>query len=435
MVRFRVTPHPSEAQVLQGQNLARTMYTIGAEAGGGGGNRQYVPVFLGVVMDQSGSMEGSKLESAKEALIRLLHEVPDTDSVVVHITLFSDYAEEFMPPKTGREIEREMGSLTHRVRSINAGGQTSLGSGLRIALEASRRYPEYERRVLMITDGKQEGPVPITDAYRAADELASARIRIDAWGVGNGWEADELRTIAHTTGGEAEVVPNARDLAEAVTELFTDVRSTVASNVRLVLNTPVGTQIRSVRQVYPSVQDRAAEQVNEQKWVISIGSLGNDEPKFVIELETTPRSNNIPFRILVPTVLYNIGNEEQVDELDRSSWFFVRWVGSPTEIKMDEQLTRFTGEEEIASLSKEGFALLDMGAVDEATAKLSAALQKAVQINSPQAVVLSAVINPRTGKLVSTNASDAVNKTGKLHTGKTGKIMAGTGKLPTPQKQ
>jgi uncharacterized protein YegL len=410
------------------------MYSIGADAGGGGGGRQNVPVFLGVVMDQSGSMEGSKLESAKEALIRLLHEVPDNDSVVVHITLFSDYAEELMPARTGREIEREMGSLTSRIRGINAGGQTSLGSGLRVSLEASRRYPEYERRVLMITDGKQEGPVPITDAYQAADELARARLRIDAWGVGNGWEADELRTIAHTTGGEAEVVPNARDLAEAVTALFTDVRSTVASDVRLVLNTPVGTRIRSVRQVYPSVQDRAAEQVNEQKWVISVGSLGTEEPKFVIELETTPRSNDIPFRILVPTVLYNLGTQEQVDELDRSSWFFVRWVGSPGQIKMDEQLTRFTGEEEIAALSKEGFALLDMGAVDEATAKLSAALQRATQINSPQAVVLSAVINPRTGKLVSTNASDAVNKTGKLHTGKTGKIMAGTGKLPTPQK-
>ncbi|HEX8219692.1 MAG TPA: vWA domain-containing protein [Chloroflexia bacterium] len=434
MVRFRVVPHPAEAQVLQGQNLARTMYSIGADAGGGGGGRQNVPVFLGVVMDQSGSMEGSKLESAKEALIRLLHEVPDNDSVVVHITLFSDYAEELMPARTGREIEREMGSLTSRIRGINAGGQTSLGSGLRVSLEASRRYPEYERRVLMITDGKQEGPVPITDAYQAADELARARLRIDAWGVGNGWEADELRTIAHTTGGEAEVVPNARDLAEAVTALFTDVRSTVASDVRLVLNTPVGTRIRSVRQVYPSVQDRAAEQVNEQKWVISVGSLGTEEPKFVIELETTPRSNDIPFRILVPTVLYNLGTQEQVDELDRSSWFFVRWVGSPGQIKMDEQLTRFTGEEEIAALSKEGFALLDMGAVDEATAKLSAALQRATQINSPQAVVLSAVINPRTGKLVSTNASDAVNKTGKLHTGKTGKIMAGTGKLPTPQK-
>jgi len=207
----------------------------------------------------------------------------------------------------------------------------------------------------------------------------------------------------------------------------------MASNVRLILNTPVGTRITSVRQVYPSVQDRAAQQENEQKWIIHIGALGNEEPKFVIELDTTPRNNDIPFRILVPTVLYNIGNEELADELDRSAWFFVKWVGTPGEVKMDPQLTRFTGEEEIATLSQEGFALLDMGAVDEATAKLSAALARAVQINSPQAAVLNAVINPKTGKLVSTNANDAINKTGRLHTGKTGKIMAGTGKLPGPQ--
>ncbi len=74
MVKFHVTPHPSEAQVLQGQNLARTMYEITAEEGGGGPQAN-VPVFLGVVLDQSGSMEGSKLAAAKEALLRLLNQV------------------------------------------------------------------------------------------------------------------------------------------------------------------------------------------------------------------------------------------------------------------------------------------------------------------------------------------------------------------------
>ncbi|MEO8285916.1 MAG: VWA domain-containing protein [Chloroflexota bacterium] len=430
MVKFRVTPHPGEAQVLQGQNLARALYDIGADEDGAGGSAGSVPVFLGVVLDESGSMEGQKLAAAKEALLRLLHQVPASDNVIIHITLFSDQAEEFMPPMTGRALSQQMDQLSRRVENISAGGATSLGSGLRVVLRASRPYSEYERRVLMITDGKQEGTLPVSDAYNAANELGGAGIRVDAWGVGMGWEADQLRTIAHNTGGEADALPDAHGLADAVTELFTDVQSTKASNVRLVLNTPVGTQIRSVRQVYPSVQDRAAQQLSDQKWVIPIGSLTQDEPKFVIELETTPRNTDIPFRILVPTVLYNLGSEELADELDRSSWFFVRWVGSPNQVKMDEQLTRYTGEEEVASLSQEGFALLEMGAVDEATAKLSAALTRAVQINSPQAVVLSAVINPQTGRLVSTNAGDAINKTGKLHTGKTGKILSSTGKLP-----
>ncbi|MDQ6694169.1 MAG: VWA domain-containing protein [Chloroflexota bacterium] len=430
MVQFRVTPHPSEAQVLQAHADARVMYTVGADASGDGAK---VPLFLGIVMDQSGSMEGQKIASAKDALTRLLQQVPNDDNTVVHVTLFSDHAEELIPAQTGRDIGRNMAQLSRLIYNINAGGATSLGSGLRVALRASQPYAEYERRVLMITDGKQESTVPIEDAYTAAQELAHAGIRIDAWGVGQAWEAEQLRTIAHTTGGEADVIPDASGLATAVGQLFTEVQSTMASNVRLVLNTPVGTQIKSVRQVYPSVQDRAAQQINEQKWTINIGALGSDEPKFVIELETTPRANDIPFRILVPTILYNVGSQELADELDRSAWFFVRWVGSPGQVKMDPQLTRFTGEEEVAALSQEGFALLDMGAVNEATAKLSAALQRAVQINSPQAVVLSAVVNPQTGKLVSTNADSTINKTGKLHTGKTGKIMAATGKLPGQQ--
>src|SRR5438552_17226992 len=82
MVKFNVTPHPGEAQVLQGQNLARVLYSIGAEGGGGS-----VPIFLGVVLDVSGSMQGQKLDAAKDALMRLLGRVPPSDNVAVHITL------------------------------------------------------------------------------------------------------------------------------------------------------------------------------------------------------------------------------------------------------------------------------------------------------------------------------------------------------------
>lgn len=429
MANFKVIPHPSEAQVLQGQNLARTLYTIGVDAEGGGGGGD-LPVFLGVVMDKSGSMEGPKIYAAKEALLKLLERVPPTDDVVVHISLFSSDAFELSAPMTGRQLAGEMQDVTRRIKNIRADGATSMGRGLRVAKHAAGYYPNFERRVLLISDGMQQGDEPIESVYEASRELSEMGARIDAWGVGNDWDADELRTIAHTTGGEADVIPDAAGLADAVAELFEEVQTTKAGNVRLLLQTPKGTTIRSVRQVFPSVQDRAARQLDEQRWEVPVGSLSKEEPKFVVEIETTPRGTNVPFRILVPTVMYSVGGQDQVDELDRSSWFFVKWVGTPGEVQMDEELTRFTGEEEIASLSKEGFALLDMGAVEQATAKLSAALQKAIQINSPQAQVLSSVVNQKTGKLVSTNAGAAVNKTGKLHTGKTGKLLAGTGKLP-----
>src|SRR4051794_3532879 len=122
MVKFRVTPHPAEAQVLQGQGLARVLYSIGAEAGG---PAESVPVFLGVVMDESGSMEGSKLAAAKEALLRLLHQVPASDNVVVQITLFSDQAEEFIRPMSGLELNRSLEQLSRQVSGISAGGATS----------------------------------------------------------------------------------------------------------------------------------------------------------------------------------------------------------------------------------------------------------------------------------------------------------------------
>jgi len=125
-----------------------------------------------------------------------------------------------------------------------------------VALEASRPYSEYERRVLMITDGKQEGTCRSATHTRQPGSWAGGD-QGDAWGVGHAWEADQLRTIAHTTGGEADVIPDAAP-PEAVEELFTDVQSTIRATSGCAHH-PVGTQIRSVRQVYPSVQDRAAQ--------------------------------------------------------------------------------------------------------------------------------------------------------------------------------
>src|SRR5690348_9981616 len=141
MVTFRVTPRPAEAQVLQGQSLSRTLYSVGVDQAGA----ETVPVFLGVSMDQSGSMSGSKLEAAKQALLNLLHQVPPTDDVVVHITLFSTTAHELMPAMTGRQLNSQIGEVVRRVHNISASGATSLGSGLRVELRASAAYPQYER--------------------------------------------------------------------------------------------------------------------------------------------------------------------------------------------------------------------------------------------------------------------------------------------------
>lgn len=430
MVRFKVNPHPSEATVLNGRDSVRTLYSVGIEPDSGADGEQELPVFWGVVLDRSGSMNGQNIRDAKRALKGLLGRIPPRADTVVHLVLFSNDAEELYPPMTGVELSQRRRRLEQDIDRIQAGGGTSLGTGLRLVGDAARAYSGYERRVLLVTDGKQESELPVEDAYDAARSLARNKIRIDAWGVGFDWKAEELRTIAHATGGEADVIPTAQELEAAVGELFEEVKGTRASDVRLVLESPKGTTIRGVRQVFPSVQDRAPSQESERRWVIPVGAIGSEEYKFIVEVETPPRQTDLPFRILVPTVLYRLGEEEGAAELDKSSWFFVKWVKTPQEVAMDAQLSRFTGEEEVASLSQEGFALLAVGEVQAATGKLKAALDKAQEVGSPQAEVLAGVVNPATGRLVSSDPNAAVNKTGRLHTGKTGRIAASTGKLP-----
>ena len=158
--------------------------TSGADEGGGPAGESSVPVFLSVVLDQSGSMEGQKLSAAKEALLRLLNQVPPSANIIIQITLFSDDAVEFLAPMSGAELQRRIATVTRSVENISAGGATSLGSGLRVAFGRRGRTRITCGAVLMITDGKAGRHRAVSDAYNAARSLAQAGIRVARLGRG-----------------------------------------------------------------------------------------------------------------------------------------------------------------------------------------------------------------------------------------------------------
>src|SRR5208282_1322816 len=98
-------------------------------AAGGPGASQRAPLALVVVLDTSGSMEGEKIDRAKDSVLGLMRDMRDDDEIA--FVRYSSDAELIQPLA---HLGQVRGSLAARVRRLDAGGGTNIPSGLSMGL-------------------------------------------------------------------------------------------------------------------------------------------------------------------------------------------------------------------------------------------------------------------------------------------------------------
>ena len=129
------------------------------------------PLKLGLVLDRSGSMEGEKLDVAKEAAAWLVERLQPTDEVALvaydsHVHLLAPLA------------PVEPAQLTHAIGSLRAGSMTNLSGGwLRGLDELERADGNGTRKILLLTDGlANEGITDPASSSRSRPAPAGAAL-------------------------------------------------------------------------------------------------------------------------------------------------------------------------------------------------------------------------------------------------------------------
>ena len=107
------------------------------------------PVNAAVVLDISGSMSGSKIDSAKEAakiLIKKMHP-DDIISVIIYQTSASLLVD--------ADYVRNQHDIFSKIDSLNAGGNTALYDGVTLGAEEIQRFltDNSVNRVILLSDG------------------------------------------------------------------------------------------------------------------------------------------------------------------------------------------------------------------------------------------------------------------------------------------
>jgi Ca-activated chloride channel homolog len=182
--------------------------------------RDDVPVSMGLLIDNSGSMRTlrARVETAALAFVRASN--PDDEVFVVN---FADKVRVDVP------MTRDIQAVEAGVSRVDSIGGTALRDAVRLAEEYLQQHATRDRHVLLvITDGKDNASVATVKQIEAASEHSETAVfGIGLFGDGHGSTKEgrrELDTLTLRTGGIAYYPESADQIESVALDLARQVR-------------------------------------------------------------------------------------------------------------------------------------------------------------------------------------------------------------------
>ena len=152
-------------------------------------------IALALVIDRSGSMQGPKLEAAKESA-RVTAEVLSSNDFITVIA-FDSEAQIYVPMTRASNRMR----ISNDIARLNAGGGTNIYPGLKVAFEQLSAVNAKVKHVILMTDGE----APTDGLAELVGEMRSARITVSCVGV-QGADRNMLAMISDAGEGRLYMV-------------------------------------------------------------------------------------------------------------------------------------------------------------------------------------------------------------------------------------
>jgi Ca-activated chloride channel homolog len=187
---------------------------------------------LGLVLDRSGSMAGTKLEQTIRCAQELVHELGERDRLSV--VIFDDRVEILIPSVQ----VSDKAALLNQLSKIKVGGSTALHGGW---LEGSTQVAKFLKadalnRVLLLTDGQANVGQTQPDAICShVNGLAQRGVSTSTLGFGSDYNESLLRSMAASGDGNHHYVESPKQLASIFELELGGLMATVGQRVRLKL--------------------------------------------------------------------------------------------------------------------------------------------------------------------------------------------------------
>ncbi|MGX1882574.1 vWA domain-containing protein [Streptomyces sp. NPDC055287] len=382
--------------------------TSGAAAllAGAGASLAYIPVGQGqgqtpgaavvIMVDCSGSMEypPTKMRNAREATAAAVDTL--RDGVTFAVVAGTHQAKEVYPGDgrlaTASAVTRAQAK--EALYRLSAGGGTAISTWLRLADKLLAEAQAPIRHGILLTDGRNEHESP--KHLQNALEACAGRFTCDARGVGTDWDVKEVTGIASALLGTADIVADPSGLAADFTQMMENAMGKEVADVALRLWTPVGVEIKFVKQVAPAVEDLTGRrtEAGPRAGDYPTGSWGDESRDYHVCVrvpEAGIGQEMLAARVSLLLPDPSGGTPQTLSQgLVRAVWTD-DMVASTS---INPQVAHYTGQAELAQVIQQGLDARKSGDFDGATAKLGRAVQLAAASgNADTAKLLSKVVD------------------------------------------
>jgi hypothetical protein len=224
-----------------------------------------LPVNVALVLDRSGSMGGSKIRLAKEAVERAVATLEGRDRFAV--VFYDDRIDVVVPSTAATGSARS--AAREALRAVDARGSTNLFEGWlrgceQVALHAGA---DAVSRTLLLTDGLAN--VGVTDRFELethAGELRRRGVATSTFGVGHDFDEALLEAMATAGGGNFYYIETATQIADFMTSELGEALDVVARDVRLEVGLPAGARL-------DVLGPERVERIGGDAWAVAVGDL------------------------------------------------------------------------------------------------------------------------------------------------------------------
>jgi Ca-activated chloride channel homolog len=200
------------------------------------------PMEVALVVDTSGSMAGSKIESARTAATTLVRNLKDGD--IVALDAFSDDARTLVPPT--RLDMHSRSEILRQIAQLVPKGSTNMFSGLTLAESQLASAPASHtlRRIVVISDGIANiGPSSPDILGSIAERGLRNRAQVTSFGVGIDYDERTLNALSVRSNGRLYHVGEPREMAGVLKSELALLDATLASDAFVEVVPAPGVQV------------------------------------------------------------------------------------------------------------------------------------------------------------------------------------------------
>jgi Ca-activated chloride channel homolog len=337
------------------------------------------PANVVIVIDKSGSMNGERIERAKEAAIMAVNTLSSND--IVGIVAFDNTVDVVVPATKVSDKVR----IAKAIESIRVAGGTGLFAGVSKGAAEVRKFLDKTRvnRVILLSDGQANiGPSSPAELGQLGAMLARQGMSVTTIGLGADYNEDLMTQLAGYSDGNHAFVQNTNDLVRVFQREFGDVGAVVAQEVEITIRLKPG--IRPLR-----ILGREGE-ITDGVVRLRMNQLYSQQEKYVVlEVEVPARKAGMNMALADVGVSYLNMQSKSNESLSRAVSVSFSNSADAVASATDKKAMVSAVQQVANETSKEALRLRDAGKVQEAKKVLESNAQylkdKSVSLGSSAA--------------------------------------------------